>query len=66
VRVAQGPLRRFRQIVPSSMEKLFDENPSPKSERAMRAMLQMKKLDMAALMRALSSEREIDRPGKRG
>src|SRR5215204_2197068 len=40
------------QIIPSVMEEMFEEPTSPKSERVMRAMLQMKKIDIAALKRA--------------
>ena len=40
------------QIVPAIMEKMFKEHASEKSERAMNAMLQMKKLDIAQLERA--------------
>ncbi len=40
------------QIVPAEMGDLFDDHSSPKAERAMRAMLQMKKLDIAALKHA--------------
>jgi len=34
------------------MDQIFGEATSPKSERVMRAMLQMKKLDIATLKRA--------------
>ena len=40
------------QIVPLAMLDMFGEQPSVKSERAMKALLQMKKLDIAALKRA--------------
>ena len=40
------------QIVPTLMDELFKGEATPKSERAMSAMLQMKKLDLAALKRA--------------
>ena len=40
------------QVVPAEMEAMFADAPSPASERAMAAMLQMKKLDIAALRRA--------------
>ena len=40
------------QIIPSMMDQIFGEATSPKSERVMRAMLQMKKLDIATLKRA--------------
>ena len=37
------------QIVPSMMEDLFDDSESEKSQRAMAAMLKMKKLDIESL-----------------
>jgi len=40
------------QIVPSVLPELVGDPNSPKSERAMKAMLQMKKLDIEALKRA--------------
>ncbi|SES93916.1 VOC family protein [Stigmatella erecta] len=40
------------QIIPAGMDELFDDHTSPQAQRAMRAMLQMKKLDLAALKRA--------------
>jgi predicted 3-demethylubiquinone-9 3-methyltransferase (glyoxalase superfamily) len=40
------------QIVPTIMDRMFQEQASEKSERAMNAMLQMKKLDIAQLERA--------------
>lgn len=40
------------QIIPAGMDELFDDYTSPQAQRAMRAMLQMKKLDLAALKRA--------------
>ncbi len=40
------------QIVPAFMDELFGEPTSPKTERLMRALLEMKKLDIAALRRA--------------
>jgi predicted 3-demethylubiquinone-9 3-methyltransferase (glyoxalase superfamily) len=40
------------QIVPTIMRELFSGEATPKSERAMSAMLEMKKLDIAALKRA--------------
>jgi predicted 3-demethylubiquinone-9 3-methyltransferase (glyoxalase superfamily) len=40
------------QVVPDSMDELFQDPESPRSKRAMEAMLKMKKLDMAALRRA--------------
>ena len=40
------------QIVPSGMDKMFQDEDSDKANRAMKAMLQMKKLDIAALEKA--------------
>ena len=40
------------QIVPTIMGELFKGDATPKSERAMSAMLEMKKLDIAALQRS--------------
>jgi predicted 3-demethylubiquinone-9 3-methyltransferase (glyoxalase superfamily) len=40
------------QIVPTGMQDLFDDPASDRYRRAMRAMLQMKKLDIAQLQRA--------------
>lgn len=40
------------QVVPNDMDKLFKDEKSAASQRAMEAMLKMKKLDMAALQRA--------------
>jgi predicted 3-demethylubiquinone-9 3-methyltransferase (glyoxalase superfamily) len=40
------------QILPTIMNELFDDETSPAAERAMEAMLKMKKLDIAALKRA--------------
>src|SRR2546430_581430 len=40
------------QIVPNSMENFFKDENSPGAQRAMVAMLKMKKLDIAALRRA--------------
>lgn len=40
------------QIVPSLMAELFKDHTSPGYQRAMNAMLQMKKLDIAALKKA--------------
>ncbi|HEU0302858.1 MAG TPA: VOC family protein [Longimicrobium sp.] len=40
------------QIVPADMEKWFTDAESPATQRAMNAMLQMKKLDIAELERA--------------
>ena len=40
------------QIVPAGMEELFMDEKSPGAQRAMEAMLEMKKLDIAKLRRA--------------
>ena len=40
------------QIVPSDMEKLYEDENSPAAQRTMEAMLKMKKLDIAELKRA--------------
>ena len=40
------------QVVPEGMEEMLKDERSPGAERAMNAMLQMKKLDMNALQRA--------------
>ncbi len=40
------------QVVPAGMEELFADSDSKRAERAMQAMLQMKKLDIAELRRA--------------
>jgi len=40
------------QIVPSDMEGLFGDQSTPAGERAMNAMLQMKKIDIAGIERA--------------
>jgi len=40
------------QVVPNDMDELFRDAESPEAQRAMNAMLQMKKLEAAALRRA--------------
>lgn len=40
------------QVVPTMMDELFKDEKSPGTQRAMEALLQMKKLDIAALRRA--------------
>jgi predicted 3-demethylubiquinone-9 3-methyltransferase (glyoxalase superfamily) len=40
------------QIVPNTMDELFQDENSPGSQRAMEALLQMKKIDIAQLRRA--------------
>jgi predicted 3-demethylubiquinone-9 3-methyltransferase (glyoxalase superfamily) len=40
------------QVVPTGMEELFSDPDKTRAERAMQAMLQMRKLDIAALRRA--------------
>jgi predicted 3-demethylubiquinone-9 3-methyltransferase (glyoxalase superfamily) len=44
------------QVVPTGMEELFADPDKSRAERAMRAMLGMKKLDIAALRRAADGE----------
>ena len=44
------------QVVPKAMDELFEDHESPGYQRAMTAMLQMKKLDIAALERAYKGE----------
>lgn len=45
------------QIVPTIMNELFEDTESEKSERAMEAMLQMKKIDIDALKKAYEGDR---------
>ncbi|HEY5087513.1 MAG TPA: VOC family protein, partial [Gemmatimonadaceae bacterium] len=40
------------QVIPNSMDELFKDEESAASQRAMEAMLKMKKLDIAALQHA--------------
>jgi predicted 3-demethylubiquinone-9 3-methyltransferase (glyoxalase superfamily) len=40
------------QVVPKAIDELFEDERSPGAQRAMEAMLQMKKLDIAELQRA--------------
>jgi predicted 3-demethylubiquinone-9 3-methyltransferase (glyoxalase superfamily) len=44
------------QVVPEGMEELFADPDPTKAERAMKAMLQMRKLDIAALRKAAEGE----------
>ena len=44
------------QVAPEGMEEMFKDEKSPGAERAMNAMLQMKKLDKAALEEAFEGE----------
>jgi predicted 3-demethylubiquinone-9 3-methyltransferase (glyoxalase superfamily) len=44
------------QVVPSGMEELFSDPDKGRAERAMKAMLEMRKLDIAALRRAADGE----------
>ena len=44
------------QVVPTGMEKLFADPDKRRAERAMKAMLGMRKLDIAALQRAADGE----------
>jgi len=45
------------QIVPRVLGEMFNDHESPKAERAMEAMLRMKKIDIAELERAAAGER---------
>lgn len=45
------------QVVPTIMDDLFGSGPTPRTERAMAAMLRMKKLDIAALRHAYDGVR---------
>lgn len=40
------------QVIPENVDQLFEDEQSPGAQRAMEAMLPMKKIDMAALRRA--------------
>ena len=40
------------QVVPNNMDEMFEDENSPRTRRAMEAMLKMKKLDIATLRRA--------------
>jgi len=40
------------QVVPISLVEMLDDQKSPNSQRAMKAMMQMKKIDIAAMKRA--------------
>jgi predicted 3-demethylubiquinone-9 3-methyltransferase (glyoxalase superfamily) len=44
------------QVVPTGMEELFTDPDEGRAERAMKAMLGMRKLDVAALQRAADGE----------
>jgi predicted 3-demethylubiquinone-9 3-methyltransferase (glyoxalase superfamily) len=44
------------QVVPEGMEKMYQDEKSPGAARVMNAMLQMKKLDIAALEEAFEAE----------
>jgi len=44
------------QVVPTGMEELFSDPDKSRAERAMKAMLGMRKLDLAALRRAADGE----------
>jgi predicted 3-demethylubiquinone-9 3-methyltransferase (glyoxalase superfamily) len=45
------------QIVPRVMGEMFKDHESPKAERAMEAMLRMRKIDIAEIERAAAAER---------
>ena len=44
------------QVVPTGMEKFYEDETSPGAQRVMEAMLKMKKLDIAELQRAYNGE----------
>jgi predicted 3-demethylubiquinone-9 3-methyltransferase (glyoxalase superfamily) len=49
------------QIVPSALGKMMTDKDPEKSKRVMEAMLQMKKMDIAGLERAYSSQQSLPR-----
>ena len=51
------------QVVPTGMVEMLNDPDREKADRAMEAMLQMKKLDIGELQRAFEGEREVS--GKR-
>jgi predicted 3-demethylubiquinone-9 3-methyltransferase (glyoxalase superfamily) len=51
------------QVVPTGMVEMLNDPDREKADRAMEAMLKMKKLDIAELQRAFEGEREVS--GKR-
>jgi predicted 3-demethylubiquinone-9 3-methyltransferase (glyoxalase superfamily) len=51
------------QVVPTGMVEMLNDPNREKADRAMEAMLKMKKLDIAELQRAFEGEREVS--GKR-
>ena len=55
VRLAQGQVRACSwQVVPTALAHMFGDPKNPGSQRAMQAMLQMKKIDLGALERAFA------------
>ena len=46
------------QVIPAELDEMVGDPNSEKSQRAMEAMLQMKKIDLATLERAYAGERE--------
>jgi predicted 3-demethylubiquinone-9 3-methyltransferase (glyoxalase superfamily) len=44
------------QVVPKGMEEIFSDEDSSKAERAMKAMLEMRKIDLAAIQRAAEGQ----------
>ena len=52
MRLAQGPLRPVRQVVPRRLNELLDDPDRGRARRAMDAMLQMHKIEVAELERA--------------
>ena len=53
------------QVVPAVLEKLVDDKTPDKRDRVMKALLPMKKLDIAALERAHAGEGEKKAPAKK-
>ena len=52
------------QVVPQGLEELFTDPDPQRAQRAMQAMLQMRKLDIGALRAAADSTSGIDRPAE--
>ena len=56
VRLAEGQIRPFlARVVPKAMEEMLKDHESPRAERAMEAMLRMKKIDIGELQRAYAA-----------
>lgn len=52
MRLAQDRFGLSWQVIPAGMEELFSDSDPERARRAMEAMLQMRKLDIAALRSA--------------